>query len=465
MKPFAWRSNAASNVIHGVLLLVSLLFVSTALTAQRPQYGGTLHVAMQGSPMSLDPTDVTQADSLARRNLLSLIFDTLVTVDDRGRTHPALATAWQASSGNQRWQFTLRRGVRFHDGSPFTAEIAASSLRMANPSWKVFTDGYSVIVERDRPVVDLPSELALTHNSIVKKQGDGKLSGTGPFSIEDWQPGKHLTLAAEENYWRGREFLNTIEVEIGRSLRDQQIELESGKADLVEIAPEQPHVGSTRERHVGTSQPVELIAIVFGRDANTDEEKQLRHALALSIERSTMRNVLLRGAGEPAASLLPNWMTGYAFTFSTDADLKQARHDRELVRSAQAWTVRYDANDSIGRVLVERIALNAKDAGIVLQPSTEGATDLRLVRISLASADPWIALSNLSEKLGLPVPKTEGESIADLYEREQALLAEQRVIPLFYLPAEWESSAQLRGWRPGADGSWRLDEAWLEKQK
>ncbi len=460
MKPFAWRSNAASSLVLAVLLLLS-----TTLAAQRPQYGGTLRVALGESPLSLDPGDAKQTDSLARRNLLTLIFDTLVTVDDRGRTHPALATTWQVALGNQRWQFTLRRGIRFHDGSPLTAEIAASSLRMTNPSWKVFAEGDSVVIERDRPAIDLPAELALVRNSIVKKQGDGKLSGTGPFHIEEWQPGKHLTLAAEENHWRGRAFLNTVEVEMGRNLRDQQIELESGKADLIEAAPDQAHSASMQERHIGTSQPIELVALAFTRDAHTDEEKQLRRALALSIERHAIRNVLLRGSGEPAASLLPNWMTGYAFAFPTDADLKQARHLRELVRSAQRWTVGYDANDSIARVLVERIALNAKDAGITLQPSTDATTDLRLVRIPLASTDPWIALSSLSERLGLAMQGGGGDSVADLYASEQALLSEQRVIPLFHLPVRWESLSELKDWRPGADGSWRLDEATLEKQK
>jgi len=106
----------------------------------------------------------------------------------------------------------MRPGVKFHDGSALTADIAAASLRAANPSWKVFAEGDVVIVERDRPVGDLPAELALTRNSIVKRNGSGKLSGTGPFHVEDWQPKNKLMLAAEENHWRGRPFVDTINV-------------------------------------------------------------------------------------------------------------------------------------------------------------------------------------------------------------------------------------------------------------
>ena len=82
-------------------------------------------------------------------------------------------------------------------------------------------------------------ELALPRNAIAKRKPDSKPSGTGPFHVVDWQPGKKLTLAAEEGYWRGRPFLDGIEIEMGQSFRDQMTALELGRADLVEVAPEQ----------------------------------------------------------------------------------------------------------------------------------------------------------------------------------------------------------------------------------
>jgi len=442
-----------------------LLLASVAFAETRPQYGGTVHVALREAPASMDPGDETQADSFARRNLLALIFETLVTVDDRGRTHPGLAADWQAAPGNQRWQFHLRPGVRFHDGTALTAEVAASSLRTANPSWKVFAEGDSVIVERDHADADLVAELALARNSIVKRNSGGKLSGTGPFHIEDWQAGKKLALGAEEDHWRGRPFVDTIEVEMGRNFREQLVELEWGKADLVEVAPEQGHRAAMEGRRVSSSQPMELVALLFGGDAQTADEKLLRSALAQSVERDVMRGVLLQGAGQPAASLLPTWMSGYGFAFSTDADLNQARRERAQLRTAPNLTVGYDANDSVARILVERVALNAKDAGLVLQPTTASSATLRLVRIPLASADPWIALENVAATLGVVMPPVKGHSVEDLYAAERALLAGQRVIPLFHLPAEWATSPGLKDWRAAADGSWRLDEVWVEKEK
>jgi peptide/nickel transport system substrate-binding protein len=358
MRLFEWRWLVVSSLMFGALVHAET----------RPQYGGTLHVAMRAAPASLDPADSTQADSFARRSLTMLMFDTLVTADESGRVQPSLAASWQVFPGTQRWQSRLRHGIKFHDGTPLTAEIAAASLRAANPSWNVAADGDSVVIEGAGP--ELLAELALPRNAIAKRNPNSKPSGTGPFHIADWQPGKKLTLAAEEGCWRGRPFLDGIEIEMGRSFHDQMVALELRKTDLAEVAPEQSHRVSLDGRHLASSLEIELVALVFARDAKSPEDKALREALALSVERGSIRSVLLQGAGQPAASVLPNWMSGYGFVFPTDADLPRARHAREQVRAIPTWTVAYDASDPVARLLTERVALNARDAGLLLQPTT-----------------------------------------------------------------------------------------------
>jgi hypothetical protein len=179
----------------------------------------------------------------------------------------------------------------------------------------------------------------------------------------------------------------------------------------------------------------------------------------LSVERGSMRSVLLQGAGQPTASILPNWMSGYGFVFPPDADLPRARQAREQVHSIPTWTLRYDGTDPLARLLAERIALNAKDAGLLLQPTSTAAAELRLVRIPLAS-DPWIALTDVGTLAGLPIGKKPG-GVEDLYATEVALLATQRVIPLFHLPMSYASAGTLRNWTLRPDGSWTLADAWL----
>ena len=221
-----------------LLVANSLLWATGSRAATRPHYGGTLRVEMRAAPSSLDPADSTQPDWFGFRNLSSLMFETLVSLDEQGRPQPALASSWQTESGNQRWRFFLRRGITFQDGAPLTPDAVAASLRRANPTWKVFSEGEAVIIERDSATSNLPAELSLPRNSIVKRDG-GKISGTGPFAVSLWDPGKKLSLAARDDYWGGRAFLDAIEIELGKSFREQMIAFDLGKAQVIEVAPEQ----------------------------------------------------------------------------------------------------------------------------------------------------------------------------------------------------------------------------------
>ena len=231
-------------------------------------------------------------------------------------------------------------------------------------------------------------------------------------------------------------------------------------ADLVEVAPEQAHRLSQEGGRLLSSTPVELLALLFPRDAASPDEKLLREALALSVERGSIRSVLLQGAGQPTASILPNWMSGYEFVFPTGAELQRAHKKREQVPSKPTWTLGYDGSDPLARLLAERITLNGKDAGLSLQPTTAASTELRLIKIPLASSDPWVALVDVAALIGLRPAKNQG-GVEDLYACEVALLATQRLIPLFRLPVSYASSSSLKNWALRPDGSWALADAWL----
>ena len=116
-------------------------------------------------------------------------------------------------------------------------------------------------------------------------------------------------------------------------------------------------------------------------------------------------------------------------------------------------------------MIAERIALNARDAGITLQPSLSGTADVRLVHVLLGSIDPHIALANVGASLGLSQPKFNGSSVEDLYQAESAILRTQRLIPLFQLPAAYALSPSVKAWNQERDGTWRLPDVWLETEK
>ena len=447
-----------------LLVTINLLCALGAGAATRPHYGGTLHVEMRAAPTSLDPADAPQPDWSGYRNLSSLIFDTMVSLDTQGKPEPALATSWKAESGDQRWQFLLRRGVTFPDGAPVTPDAVAASLRKMNPTWKVFSEGEAVVIERDSPAPNLPAELSLARNAVARREG-GKISGTGPFAVSQWTPGKKLGLVARDNYWGGRPFLDAIEIELGKSFGEQMISFDLGKTQLIEVAPEQAHREIAEGRRIESSAPIELIALVFGRDPQSPEDARQRQALALSIDRDLLSTVVLHGGGEPAGGLLPNWMTGYAFLFPTSIDLAAARQVRSEIPHTTSWTLGYDPSDPTARVIAERIVLNARDAGMGMQITTASTADLRIVWLPLISIDPQIALNELASELRLPQSKSAFGSIDDLYAAENKLLQSQRVIPLLHLRMASGVSNTVRNWRTDRDGSWRMPNVWLVAEK
>jgi hypothetical protein len=184
-----------------------------------------------------------------------------------------------------------------------------------------------------------------------------------------------------------------------------------------------------------------------------------------------MNSVLLQGGGEPSGALLPDWMTGYAFLFPTAGDMQQAQLTRGEVPQAPAWTLGYDADDPVARVIAERIALNARDAGLRLQPANSATADVRLVRIPLASLDPSVALSDLATKLGLAqrlftrARNNDEDPAGYLYAAEHALMQSQQVIPLLYLRNATALSPHISGWIEDRQGEWRLHSVWLRTEK
>ena len=443
------------------LVASSLLFATLAGAETRPHYGGTLRIAMRAAPASIDPG---QPDWIASRNLLPLVFDTLITFDRYGRLKPALAVFWEAEAGNQRWQISLRQGVVFQDGTAITSDAVAASLRAANPSWRVLSGSNAVTIERSSSAPDLPAELALPRNSIVKREG-GKIIGTGPFAISQWDPGRKLVLIAREDYWGGRPFLDSIEIELGRSVREQMIAFDLGKAHIIEVAPEIAHSAAAQGRRIESSYPIELVALVFSQDPQLPDDARQRDALSLSIDRKLLNTVLVQEAGEPAGGLLPNWMSGYGGVFPAEINLTRAQQERAEIARASLWNLGFDANDPLERVIAERIVLNAKEAGLRLQLANGGSADLRLVRISLATLEPHVALRELSSAFGLPSPQFSSMSLDDLYAAESSLLQSKRVIPLLHLRSAAAVSELVKGWSEQPDGEWRLADVWLSTEK
>ena len=453
--------------------VILLLLLTTAAWAEtRPRYGGTLRVEMRGAPPSLDPAGPNQDAGFAQ--IAPLIYDTLVRLDPSGRPLPLLASSWQQES-EHRWRFTVRAGVRFPDSTGLTSAVVAQSLHESNPDWNVRPLSDSIIIESEQPLPDLPAVLALPRNSIVLR-AESKLFGTGPFRVNDFQPGRRLTLAAVEDGWHERPFVDAIDIQFNRGARDQAMDLELNRADLVEVAPDQLARLNQSGRRVFSSDPVDLLALRFSHSNLRDA--RVREAIALTVNRDSIYNVLLQRHGESAAGLLPNWITGYSFLVAAAPQVARARQLRAEAKQTAALTLVYDAADPLARLVAERVALNANDAGITVKtlPSTQNVTvpDIELVRVRLASADPVVALAEVSrtDRLALPMPELVApplsapgfgadRGLSEVYRATVAALQDHWAVPIAYLPAASAVGPRVRNWTRTRDGSWQLENVWL----
>lgn len=435
----------------------SLTWSVLAFGATRPHYGGSLRLSMRETPQALDPMSLVQADAA---NVSRLIYDTLIVLDSRGEPQPSLAVGWQAETGNQRWRISLRDGISFSDGTNMDATAVAASLRAANPDWKVLGGTDTVVIQTAEPRPHLLAELALPRNAIV--HGGQQPGGTGPFSVTQWMPGKHLSLAATEQYWKGRPFADSIELDFGRNDRDALASLDLGRIDVAEIAPEYIRRARADGRTVVTSSPSELLALIFSTPPPSDEEVHLRKALALSLDISAINNVVLQGGGEPTGALLPNWLSGYAFAFPRQASPERARQERALAQPGTPVLLGYDASDPVLRTIAERILLNARDVGVTLQLTTNGQAAVALTRIPLASTDPLTSLNELAKALKIPAPTFTGDSVPEIYSAERDLLRSNRIIPLVHLRTAILLGPNVRQMTLSPEGSLYFNDAWLE---
>ena len=277
------------------------------------------------------------------------------------------------------------------------------------------------------------------------------------FTISRWEAGRAAVYSANENAAGGRPYLDSVEVQMARPLREQAIDLEAGKADVVELA-----VNESRRLAAGrktwTSAPVRLMTLVFGPRVT---DARVREALAWAVDRSAIHTVLLQRQGETTGALLPQWISGYAFLFASAVDLNRARM---LAASApaSARTFSLGFEDPGLRPIAERIVLNARDAGLTVTVSVSGNADVKLAESRVEFEDPWRALAGVAAALGLPEP-ARADAPEALLEAERGLLAGYRVIPLFHLPDVYGVGTRVKG-GPGITplGSWRFGDLWVE---
>ena len=438
------------------LLVASSVFLTLAAVARtRPRYGGTLRIEISGTGW--------EDDGIARK----LVGETLTTIDDKGQVQPALALRWETLNGGRRWQFWLRPGIKFHDGSILSATAVAQALSASsckNCPWRsARAAGETVIFESESPMPLLPAQLSGTRYAVTKIGDDGAVIGTGPFRVQSTNAGATV-LKSFDDYWQAAPFLDRIELAGGRTLRDQWLDLSVGRADVVEVPADQVRRAQQERIRIAPTDDINLIALTIESGNSALQDVRIRQAISESIDRSSLLNVIFQRQGETTGTLLPNWLTGFGPLFPSTRNLDHARELRgQWIAPIPPLTIGYDPAETTSQLLAERIALNIREIGITVQAVARMQNaDMYVRRATLPSMDASVALEGLATELRTGAGTPDDTTPEAVFRRESVILTDYRAVPLLYVPDAYATSERVHNWRLAANGSLALTEVWTE---
>jgi ABC-type transport system substrate-binding protein len=273
---------------------------------------------------------------------------------------------------------------------------------------------------------------------------------------------------------------------MGATLRDQLLQRQLSPATAAELGLDQLRALEGSNQNIALSPPSDLMVLLFlqpdsgGKPGRKPVDPRVREALSKAINRPAISNVILQRHGLPASGLLPQWLTGYEFLFPGGTDLNRARELRAEAAGLiiiSPIALAYDFSDPVAKLAAERVAVDAREAGLTVQPYGESHINSRnarasinadavLLRIPLASLEPSVALASLAEDLGLPlevgVAALGAARPEDLFEAESKALADFRVIPVSHSSQALWLGNGVHNWVQMPSGVWDLDQLWVE---
>jgi peptide/nickel transport system substrate-binding protein len=317
-------------------LLVVMVFAGTVFAQSVFIYG------RGGDSVRLDPADITDGESV---KACTQIFENLVEFKDNSTAvEPGLATSWEVSEDGLTWTFNLRKGVKFHDGTPFNADAVVFSLMRQKDKdhpahngdfaywnymynnvedvWK--TDDYTVKIKLSEPYapflynmasfpVMIVSPTAMTENGVEHFRTHPV--GTGPFKFVEWKRNDRIILDKNENYWGKKAGVDRV---IIRSIPENTTRLMSLLAGEIHamdgVSPE--NIKTLKEEKRKDLKIVAQPGMNVGYLAmNMEKEpfgnKKVRKALAYAINKKKIVSELFEGMAVPAVNMLPPNLWGY----------------------------------------------------------------------------------------------------------------------------------------------------------
>lgn len=330
----------------------------------------TVRIANQGDALSMDPHSLNETLQLS---VTGNVYEPLVGRNKDLSLAPMLATSWKQTSPTV-WRFELRKGVQFHDGTPFTADDVVFSLartQVEGSDMKSYTndfkevrkiDSHTVEIETKTPFPILPDVLSLVYimskkwcetnqatvpvdrRKGVENTASFKANGTGPFRVRERQPNVRTVFTRNGSYW-GKIEGNVTEVvftPIGNDAT-RVAALLSGEVDVMEPVPVQDidrvNTGANTRAITGP----ELRTIFLGMDQKRDEllysnvkgknpfkDKRVRQAFYQAIDIEGIKKTVMRGASNPSAQLVGPGINGF------QPEMKRLPYDVDAAKKLMA---------------------------------------------------------------------------------------------------------------------------------
>jgi peptide/nickel transport system substrate-binding protein len=328
------------NFVYRIAAVLAALALCTAATAQE------LRLGVAAEPTSMDP----HFHNLTPNNsMLSHIFEYLVDQDERQRLQPGLAESWKAIDDTT-WEFKLRRNVKFHDGTPFTADDVLFSFERApnvegSPSsfgiyakGKTLTkvDDHTVHIKTAAPYPLMPNDVSQIF-IISKKHASGAKTtdfnsgkaavGTGPFRYVEYTPGNRIVMQRNESYWGTKPHWARVVFRGIKSDPSRVAALLAGDVDLIDEVPATDMERLKKDPKLTIAQTVSNRIIYLHLDHFRDDspfvkakdggairnplrDRRVRTAVSKMIDRDAIVSRVMEGQAVKAGQLLPDGFFG-----------------------------------------------------------------------------------------------------------------------------------------------------------
>ena len=325
------------------LLIAALL----ALTALAPAHAADLVIGLGADVTSIDPHNNNAAPN---NSIAEQIFNKLIENDARQNPKPGLAESWRTVD-DLTWEFKLRRGVKFHDGSDFTAADVAFSIERPgiintpggftiftrSITEKIIVDPYTIRLKTGAPYPNLPIDMSglIIVSSVAAKGAlaadfdSGKATiGTGPWKFVRYTKGDRIELARNDNYWGPKPPWDKVTFRLITSDPSRVAALLAGDVQMIEAIPPADYAKLKTNKDIAIFTTISTRMIHLHLDSNRDKspfitdkagkpleknpfkDARVRKAVSKAINRNAIVERVMDGLAIPAGQLVPEGFFG-----------------------------------------------------------------------------------------------------------------------------------------------------------